>query len=246
MQQHRDAFTLVELLVVIGIIAILIALLLPVLSSVQRQARQIKCLASLRQYAQANHTYAVDFQSYYLPVKWGYGQPGPGWPPLPANLQPPSIGEQSWPGNPAYMKILRAGDLPWGCVPLGLICPDAILSISAPVAGGYPVATSYGYNCTTLDWYADAPRYYTGFKVGDIRNASQKLMFIDATDWVVTQSNSSAYPLYGEQYGPPPLCNISAYRHNKGACVAFWDAHAEWLPQIRIINNDQLWNPTKN
>src|SRR5690242_21589982 len=70
---RRKGFTLVELLVVIGIIALLISILLPSLNRARETANRVKCGSNLRQIGQAIMLYANENRGNYPRTKY---QPG--------------------------------------------------------------------------------------------------------------------------------------------------------------------------
>ena len=68
MTRPRRGFSLIELLVVIGIIAILLALLFPALSNAQGHARVVACQSNMRQLGQAMFIYANENHGWLIPM----------------------------------------------------------------------------------------------------------------------------------------------------------------------------------
>ena len=178
--RKRKAFTLVELLVVIGIIAVLIAILLPALAKAKEQANRVKCAANLKQFGVAFQLYTTDNRGRFPACSaegrfedWIYWQPG-------RNINQGSIVKY-------FGKTFSPGVY---------VCPSDDVDSHGKypgTTGGPPYRYSYTINYNMCGWpfvgqpeQVTLPPEYGGgtiqtraCKVGSIKQPAQKILMID-------------------------------------------------------------------
>jgi len=239
-----SAFTLVELLVVIGIIALLISILLPSLNKARESAKTLQCLSNLRQFGQANAIYASQFKNWNVPHIQGYATPHV------------AVSQRtSWYENPAFRRALGIKDDKTSRFPVNLLCPNSFRSLNeADATTRGVISWSYGENNTNMFEMRDGPEFedilFRGLNNSHIREPGEKLAFCDAMDWNINRSRASHYykvPGY-DDWGPvngAQTFNYCAYRHSKDKKgpnaqinVLFWDNHGETKHRADI---ESLW-----
>ena len=214
----RRAFTLVELLVVIAVLAILMALLLPTVRAIRRQARNTQCLSNVRQVALGLSEYLEDSRGMCPPwITFDHCQPVHGnW----------------WWTTIHYLIVEYAGG------PTNVwTCPSDSTLDHQPTQGGYGPwrlyglrkGCSYHYNCWGGKGYNRAPdeglaiSRWQGRYLADIRKPSKK---IAAACWSVYNFWS------GEGIGVEREQWWHSERPELKAPVAFLDYHAEIIHSV--------------
>lgn len=147
--QSRTGFTLVELLVVVGIIAVLASLLLATLGGSREKARSIQCMTVLRQWGSAFRMYADD-NSDFLPRR-GQGVQALSFIDRPTdwfNALPPYLTSRP------YQQLVATGDKPMAHTGSIFVCP------SANDPGG-PYFLPYAMNMNLSPWNLVLPTKFS-------------------------------------------------------------------------------------
>ena len=211
---RRKAFTLIELLVVISIIALLMAILMPALQRVKRQAQAAACQSRLHQWGLAFSMYTQEYNGSFHPgycggdTLWWYDA-----------LEPYYKGKEEMRFCPVAIKRTdEGGTHPYAAYTYG--------------PGG-----SYGPNEWAPNppkgWTNKPPEYY--WRTTDVKGGNFIPVFMD-TIWVhVDPTNEKEPPEYDGQLVHSTYWRCCTSRHGGTINVLFMD----W--SIRAVRLKALW-----
>jgi prepilin-type N-terminal cleavage/methylation domain-containing protein/prepilin-type processing-associated H-X9-DG protein len=243
MRPSNRAFTLVELLVVIGIIAVLIGILLPALNRARAQAMVIQCQANLRTIGQGINIYATQNRQS---MPWGdFVDPKLGYTinALTSNwvirvasaLKPGATGEN-------FMTSLsNKGIFRCPAADAGNTVPDQVVNhytCNPRLMPGF-----YSTTVTATDVYTNLP--LVPFKIGQIRHASEIVLVFDGSQYFnvpnMPEGNAHALGAGVDNWRfNPPTADWGNAGLNPAPSSASWDNN--YGQPVDAVTNSDVFN----
>jgi prepilin-type N-terminal cleavage/methylation domain-containing protein/prepilin-type processing-associated H-X9-DG protein len=230
-RRYLPGLTLVELLVVIAIIALLAALLQPVLSLARAKSREIVCLNNLKQLQTCAKLYSLDNDGFLLPNRNVYlvdtRAPAPGF-----------SEKMTWcPG-------LAPFDTTTENIERGLLfrynkstdiyrCPSDKSRVRTPRGQILNIQRTRSYNLSqSINGlpYGNKSVFVPSFtRESDIDDPSpaELLFFVDVHEESIYDSHFGIPPRDWGSAGEPRWWDLPAGRHSQGGCFSFADGHVE-------------------
>ena len=245
----RAAFTLVELLVVISIIAILIALLLPALAAARQAALGVECESNLRQINFLFMAYENDYQDALIPPDFNTGgnYDAP-WLSLLGQLEPgsASINLNNWLDGHNYLSEYTGANVNnltesiWICPAAPPLQNEAAMNYVGTTTSAYfEFWDGYGWTYGLNAYISSMP----GSDQNNLGTAWPRLNYIlnpEKTGYLfdaqpldpVTQQPNFSWEVSNyipSQDTPTTAPNVPAFRHNGNTNVLFMDGHVASL-----------------